>query len=142
MHGSIMLCVPNVVYFRKASVTCICKVKVWNYEISMGRSRDTKRKKTEAGVRKITQADGSCLQICLAALCLIFQKTNTEWNRANRKIVKQWCVRRTQAISNVSQTKHTAALGMITTVFQGESRVPRNGKLGKDIELKLLLYSH
>lgn len=47
------------------------------------------------------------------------QKTIKQWDKVNRKLIKQCCPKGTQNISNVSQTTHLAALGLIITGLQG-----------------------
>lgn len=52
------------------------------------------------------------------------QKAFIQWYRVNRKLTQANAAQREQGnLSNVSQTKHTAALGMVTKVFSGVGKV-------------------
>lgn len=98
----------------------------FSVRVLRGRTRNEKIEKTGTfGPGGLAQADelrqGSLLRNT-ASLYTVFKREKvqsqqkTAMDEVSRKLVKLWRTRRTQANSSVSETQHTAALGLITSV--------------------------
>lgn len=51
--------------------------------------------------------------VCKGKIGQSQQKATAQWDKASRKLIKQCCAKGIQDVSSVSQTEHTAALGLI-----------------------------